>query len=153
MSCSDHHELFVPPDDSKAFCVQVTLAASGADEVEELLAILDVLVADNERWIQSMLDRGIRPPCCARCGGVKYRQPTEADYKSGSILFKCAPTMFRDGVAACGTVAAYDVAALRILEGADAWVVLLDAGGPSSYHAIVGTPAGEHDPTLAMVEG
>lgn len=155
MSCEEHHERFVPPKNGpRSFCVLLTLSAEGADEVTELSELLELLVQDNERWIQSMLAMGVTPPCCSKCGGVKYREPTTADYEAGAILFKAAPDMFKDGHAACGSVAAYDVAAMRQLENADAWVhIEHSGGGASSYHAIVGTPAGNHDPTLEMVKG
>lgn len=155
MGCSDHHEPFKPPAGGpQSFCVLTTLSATGQGEVDELAQMLEILTQDNERWIQSMLARGVEPPCCAKCGGVKYRVPSQDDYEAGAILFKSAPDMFADGVAACGTIAAYDAAALRVLENGNAWVHIEDGGGgPSSYHAVVGTPGGIHDPTLEMERG
>ncbi len=155
MGCSEDHEPFrLPPGGPESFCVLTTLSAEAPAEVEELAQILETLVQDNCRWIAAMLQMGIEPPCCAKCGGVLYREPSEADYQAGAIIFKCAPDMFHDGVAACGTVAAYDVAAIRMLEGGNAWVHIEDGGGgPSSYHAVVGTPEGIHDPTLEMRKG
>jgi len=155
MTCEATHKRFIPPEGSSpTFCVLTTFSAPGASEVETLSEQLELLIQDNERWIQSMLRQGIEPPCCSKCGGVKYREPSEADYQAGAILFKAAPDMFRDGVGACGSIAAYDAAALRQLEGVDAWGHIEDSGhGPSSYHAVVGTPAGVHDPTLEMERG
>jgi hypothetical protein len=152
---SDHQDApFVPPATPRSFCVLLTLSATGEHEVDELAELLETLVQDNERWIEALLAQGIKPPCCSACGGVLYRLPTEADYQEGAILLKCAADMFADGVAACGTIAAYDAAAARVLEGGDAWVELLDGGGgASSYHAVVGTPGGTHDPTETMDEG
>lgn len=155
MGCSEHHEPFHPPKNGpRAFCVLTTLAAEGQDEVEELAAMLEILVQDNERWILRMLEMGVVPPCCSKCGGVKYREPSAQDYEAGAVLFECAPAMFEKHIAACGTIAAYDAAAMRQLEDAHAWVEVVDGGGgPSSWHAIVGTPAGPHDPTLEMERG
>lgn len=154
MSDDEHHDPFVPPADGpQSFCVLVTLCAE-EEEVEQLDDILETLVQDNEVWIRKMQAMGIDPPCCSKCGGVLYRPPEQEDYEHGAILFKCAPDMFADGVAACGSIAAYDAAALRVLEDADAWVVIEDGGGgASSYHAIVGTPNGTHDPTASMEAG
>ena len=151
----DHDEPFVPPPDGpKSFCVMITLCAEGDEEVAELAELLETLVQDNQAWIRKMQDMGIEPPCCSKCGGVLYRAPDQEDYEHGAIMFKCAPDMFADGVGACGPIAAYDAAALRELEGADAWVEIEDGGGgPSSYHAIVGTPGGTHDPTAEMEAG
>jgi len=155
MGCEVKHEPFRPPTGApKSFCVLTTLSATGPGEAEELADLLETLVQDNMRWLQAVLDMGVEPPCCSKCGGVKYRAPSERDYQAGAVQFKCAPDMFADGIGACGTIAAYDVAALRVLEQVDAWVVITaGAGGASSYHAIVGTPAGEHDPTLEMEAG
>jgi len=152
---SSDHELFIaPPNGPQSYCVLVTLCAEGNAEVEQLAEILETLVQDNEAWIRRMQAMGIEPPCCTSCGGVLYRAPSQEDYEQGAIMFKCAPDMFKDGVAACGPIAAYDAAALRVLEGADAWVEIEDGGGgPSSYHAVVGTPAGTHDPTETMESG
>ena len=151
----EQHEQFVPPPGSpQSFCVLTTLSASGQDEVDELVDILEILVEDNMRWIARMRELGVEPPCCSKCGGVLYRLPSEEDYAAGAILFKCAPDMFADGVAACGTIAAYNVAAIRVIEGGDAWVVIEDGdGGASSYHAVVGTPEGIVDPTETMERG
>lgn len=151
----EHHELFVsPPDGPKSFCVLITLCAEGQEEAQELADALELLAQDNERWIQRMLEMGITPPCCAACGGVKYREPSEADYKAGAVLYKCAPDMFKDGHAACGSIAAYNVAATRQLEQQDAWIIIKDGGGgESSYHAIEGSERGEHDATLEMERG
>lgn len=156
MGCSTDHPPFTPPAGApKSFCVLTTLSASGTAEAQELADMLEILVEDNMRWIQSVLDLGVEPPCCSKCGGIKYRDVNQADYEAGAILYKCAPDMFHDGVGACGSIAAYDVAAMRVLEQVDAWIVVKPSedGQPSSYHAVVGTPAGEHDPTLEMEAG
>ena len=151
----DHDEPFIPPANGpKSFCVQITLCAENEDEVEELRELLETLVQDNEAWIHRMQAMGIEPPCCSACAGVLYRAPDEDDYEHGAIIFKCAPDMFADGIGACGPIAAYDAAALRVLEEIDAWVEIENGGdGPSSYHAIVGTPNGTHDPTATMEAG
>lgn len=152
----DHeHEQFMPPPGSpQSFCVLTTLSAEGDSEVQELADVLEILVQDNMRWIRAVEARGVEAPCCSKCGGVYYRTPSDSDYEAGAILFKCAPDMFADGVAACGTIAAYDVAALRVKEDGDAWVEIIDGGGgPSSYHAVIGTPQGIHDPTESMPTG
>lgn len=135
------------------YCVTITFATPQQVERETLEDLLFELQKANEDWMLYMLEQGFKPPCCAKCAGVLYREPSEFDYKNGSILFKSAADVLRDKVAACGSIAAYDAAAANVMEGGEARVHIVKVAGAGNYHAVIMTPGGIEDPTIEMERG
>lgn len=147
-------KLRLDPRAGQPFEVRLTLNPDAESEVPELQTILELLVEDNEQWIRRMLALGHDVPCCAKCGGVRYRPPAMAEHRRGLVQHDGAHEMFRKGHGNCGTVVAYDVAAGRVLEGKDLWPEIVPGPwGVGSWHAVIGSPSGKTDPTLKMEQG
>lgn len=142
------------PRAGSPFELRLTLNPDTDREAEELAAILELLAEDNEQWFRRMVALGKKPPCCAKCGGVRYREPSRAEYRRGLVQHDGAHELLRKGHGNCGSVVAYDVAAARVLEGKDVWPEIVPGPlGPGSWHAVIQSPEGVSDPTLKMSKG
>ncbi len=143
--------------DSRAgspFELRLTLNPDTDAEPHELQAVLELLAEDNEQWIRRMVNLGTEPPCCASCGGIRYREPSRGEHQRGLVQHDGAHEMFRKGHGNCGTIVAYDVAAARVLEDKDVWPLIVPGPwGVGSWHAVIGSPHGNTDPTLKMEQG
>lgn len=143
-----------------AYSVQI--ACPGAPRAEVLEAAIEALVAANTVWYLEQLERGVEPPCCAECGGVKYRP---GDPGTRAELHG-APQCFARGIASCEEAAAIEAGrgrALAILGGASYrqaaalhYVELGDGYHPKQrpgepyWHAYYVSPAGRKDATTEM---
>jgi hypothetical protein len=128
--------------------------APGAEERARVASELEILCDDNEAYFREMQAGGLEVPCCAGCAGVKYRPPSRSQHNRGDVRFYCASDLLRRGHGDCGSVAAFDAAASRVLEGLGARPLVIEGPwGRGSYHAIVQSQKGTHDPTEAMEAG
>lgn len=112
----------------------------------EIAAALEIHKADNAYWIAAMLNSGIRPPCCTKAMGIDYRPPAGRELLTPVQEFWSAPFLIDRGHGACGDIVAYDAAALEVLKGIPA-KVLVTPQGETAYHVTMLTPAGPMDPT------
>lgn len=152
MGCSDNHRSpILDPRVGAPFELRLTLNPDPSREAEELAAILELLAEDNEQWIARRSQLGLETPCCARCGGVRYRAPSQREYQRGLVQHDGAHELFRLGHGNCGSIVAFDVAAARVIDGKNVWPKIVPGPlGPGSWHAIIESPRGTSDPTLEM---
>lgn len=106
-----------------------------------LSACAEFLVQLNAIWLRDKQARGLVPPCCTHCAEPPWvRAPVRYVPHHGAPvgtrrLYQDGPTMFAKGKGTCVDIAAYDVAALRVLKGKSAAVRIV--GGPVRFHAVV----------------
>lgn len=126
----------------------IDLGCEGVEESKEVIeAFLEALVLSNLAYYR----RYPGGPCCAGCGGVKYRVPRRCEHFSSSQHFDGIERMIVRGYGACGSVAAMRAARLRF-EGKDARVVLELQGDRLQFHAVVMVDGERIDPTAKLAK-
>ena len=123
-----------------------------------LTQALQALAEANAVWYLQQVEMGLKPPCCAKCGGVRWKP----DHRTQKVLG--GPAMLSRGVASCGSIAAYDAGVEMakdvlnrsgdLYESARWYRVQLEprdeANGVETFHAVFTTPDGLKDPTAKM---
>lgn len=120
-----------------------------------LEVLLDALAEANRLWYLEQWKARRDPPASAREAGVRWR-PDRPDVQA---VFEDAPTVFSQGVASCGPIAAITVGHARARDQLDGFSieaaqvqsrVVLRSQMPGVWHALAQLGTTMVDPTKGM---
>lgn len=113
-----------------------------------LEGVAEAVVLTDRAWIREARMRGLEPPCCLGCAGVRYVQSHGAPLGTTRDYLD-APTAIERGVGTCMDFATYEVAKARE-DGHIADVYFL--GELPMLHAVALIDGVIHDPAGAVVD-
>ena len=103
-----------------------------------------VLDAATDAGTAQILELGVENfPCCAKCSGMEYREPTDASFAGRSVSIRSPMEIIQSGYGTCAEIAVYNAAVTnaKLITGKgvrSATAELIpDAQGPGRHHAVM----------------